>query len=144
MPDADAGAWSFGINSDDGARLRIDGADVIVDDSRHAAADIIRQVANLSAGEHEIELVFFEHGGAAVVELFAAPGMHTTFAGGGFQLIGDTANGGLEVIASPSRANWSDGGVDIRVGDGNFRVQTPWDVGQDPRRRQIRGFTMDG
>ena len=37
-----------------------------------------------------------------------------------------------------------DGGVDIRVGDGNFRVQTPWDVGQDPRRRQIRGFTMDG
>ena len=41
-----------------------------------------------------MRLVFFERGGGAEVELFAAPGAHGTF-NSNFDLVGDVANGGL-------------------------------------------------
>ncbi|MCA9168062.1 MAG: lamin tail domain-containing protein, partial [Planctomycetales bacterium] len=71
-----AGTWTFGTNSDDGARVRIDGANVINDDSLHGPDNRFGQV-NLSAGPHELELVFFERGGGAEVELFAAKGAYS-------------------------------------------------------------------
>ncbi|RYD36805.1 MAG: hypothetical protein EOP86_05040, partial [Verrucomicrobiaceae bacterium] len=101
-----AGAWTFGINSDDGARLRIDinndgdfndaGENVIVDDSGHGAQDIFGRVASLSAGSHRFELVYFENYGGDEVEFFAQKGSFTTW-NTGFRLVGDTANGGLAV-----------------------------------------------
>ena len=94
------GTWTFGINSDDGARLRIDGQNVINDDTLHAPRDTFGSTS-LVAGEHDIELIFFERGGGAEVELFAAAGSHTSF-NSQFQLVGDTGNGGLEVKTSPS------------------------------------------
>ena len=96
----EAGTWTFGTNSDDGARLRIDGVTVINDDSLHAPANRFGQ-RTLTAGTHEIELVFFERGGGAEVELFAAKGSYSSFNATAFRLIGDIANGGLVVETTP-------------------------------------------
>jgi hypothetical protein len=89
------GTWTFGIHAADGARLRVNGAAVIVDGSMHEARDSFGQIA-LSAGTYPIELVHFERTGGEALELFAAPGSFTAF-NGTFRLVGDTANGGLAV-----------------------------------------------
>ena len=94
-----AGVWTFGLNTDDGGRIRIDGVDVMVDPTLHAAADHFGS-RNLSAGAHTIEAMFWERGGGAEMELFAAMGSFTSF-NAGFQLVGDTANGGLPVFTTP-------------------------------------------
>lgn len=87
------GTWTFGINSDDGARLRVNGTDVIVDDNLHAPRDTLGTIS-LESGNHEIELLFFERGGGAAVELFAAFGFHTSFSPSAFRLVGvEWANG---------------------------------------------------
>ncbi|MCP4192858.1 MAG: tandem-95 repeat protein [Planctomycetaceae bacterium] len=95
-----AGTWTFGTNSDDGVRVWVDNNLVIDDDSLHAPANRFGQT-NLSAGPHSIELVFFERGGGAEVELFAAKGSYSTFNSSAFDLIGDVANGGLVVETIP-------------------------------------------
>ncbi len=94
-----SGTWTFGVNSDDGHRVRVDGANVIVDDTLHAPADRFGSKA-LSAGTHTIDLVFFERGGGAAVELFAAPGSYSSF-NTNFKLVGDTTSGGLAVATDP-------------------------------------------
>ena len=103
-----AGTWTFGTNSDDGLRLRIDGQTVINDDALHGPDNRFGQ-ANLTAGPHSLELVFFEHGGGAEVELFAAKGPYTTFNVSAFRLVGDVANGGLAVETVPGSAQTSSG-----------------------------------
>ena len=92
--------WTFGTNSDDGVRLRINNADVIVDDSLHAPQDRFGTLL-LTTGWHDFDLVFFEHTGGAALEFFAAQGTHSSFAGNNFQLVGDTANGGLSTVPEP-------------------------------------------
>ncbi len=95
-----AGTWTFGVNSDDGSRLTIGGQTVINDNTLHAPRDTFGQVS-LSAGEHDVELIFFERGGGAEVELFAASGARNSFSSA-FELVGDVANGGLPVFTSPN------------------------------------------
>ena len=95
-----AGAWTFGLNSDDGGRIRIDGADVMVDDSNHGAQDHFGTVT-LTAGSHTFEVIMWEGYGGDEVEFFASPGTLTTF-GATFQLVGDTASGGLAAFTVPS------------------------------------------
>ncbi len=90
----EGGTWTFGINSDDGARLRIDGADVIVDDDTHAERDTFGSLG-LSTGVHELELLYFQRSGDAALELFAAPGRHTSYDPSVFRLVGDVADGGI-------------------------------------------------
>ncbi|WP_209018600.1 Ig-like domain-containing protein [Endobacterium cereale] len=92
-----AGVWTFATNSDDGVRLVIDGKVVITDNGIHPALNNLVQV-DLTAGIHTIELVYFEHQGGEVVELFAQLGSHATF-NSGFRLVGDVAGGGLPVFA---------------------------------------------
>ena len=75
---ADTATYTLGTNSDDGVRLRVDGSDVIVDDSMHAPEDRFGTVA-LAAGRHDFELTFFENGGGAALELFIATGQYTSF-----------------------------------------------------------------
>lgn len=94
------GTYTFGINSDDGARLRINGSNVINDNTLHGPQDTFGQTA-LTAGEHDIELIYFERGGGAEVELFAARGNFASF-NSQFELVGDTANGGIPVFTSPT------------------------------------------
>ena len=71
VPDGSEGGFIFAINGSDGSRLRIDGADVIVDDSRHNALTSTGTVS-LSAGEHTLDLVHFERAGEASLELMYA------------------------------------------------------------------------
>lgn len=106
-----AGTWTFGVNSDDGSRLRIDGRNVILDDTQHAPDNRFGRV-DLTAGPHTLELVFFERGGGAEVELFAAKGSFTTFQANAFRLVGDVAAGGLAVETNPASGGATGGFAD--------------------------------
>ena len=111
-----AGSYSFGVNSDDGFQLTISGAttsavnnsstpvgsDTISYANPRGANDTIGVFDFAQAGDYQLSLVYYERGGGASAELFAAPGVYTSFNSGVFDLVGDTANGGLEV--------WNDGG----------------------------------
>jgi hypothetical protein len=94
------GTWTFAVNSDDGARLVIDDQLVIDDDTLHAPQDTFARVS-LTEGKHNIELIFFERGGGAEVELYAAKGSYRSF-NSSFRLVGDLANGGVEIETSPT------------------------------------------
>ncbi len=63
------GYYVFGINGDDGGRIRIDGSDVVVDNALHGGEDRVGAVF-LTAGQHPLEHIFFERGGGAESELF--------------------------------------------------------------------------
>lgn len=89
--------------ADDGVRLRIDGTDVVVAALGTSAADRFGTV-DLSAGPHEVELVYFERDGGAQLELFAAPGARSFFSPD-FKLVGDVANGGLAVSTAGTPPN---------------------------------------
>ena len=101
-----AGVYSFGLNSDDGTRLRIfDGTttvDVVNDNFQHSPEDHLGTITFSSPGQYALDLIFFEHGGFAAVELWAAKGDFATFddANGAFRLVGDVANGGLATAVS--------------------------------------------
>jgi len=70
------GDYTFGVDGDDGFRLFVDGEQL----SEFAAVtgDAFTLASkNLTAGEHDVELVWFEAAGGAFVELFAASGNKT-------------------------------------------------------------------
>jgi len=105
-----AGAWTFHVNSDDGFRLRLNGTSVLSVAGTRAPADSV-VTRTLPAGEHTLVLTYFENTGGDEVELSAAPGTHAAFSSA-FRLIGDTANGGLPVLA-PSTAGQTAAGTDL-------------------------------
>ena len=90
----EAGVYTFGTNSDDGIRLRINGVPIITDDSSHGPLDFFG-TRNLSAGLHTFEVVMFQGNGGNCVEFFAAQGSYSSWDANAFRLVGDTANGGL-------------------------------------------------
>ena len=75
-----AGTYTLGTNSDDGVRLRVNGEDVILDDTLHGPQDRLG-VVDLAAGRNEFELTFFENAGGAALELFIAAGAQSSFSG---------------------------------------------------------------
>ncbi|MCY2955347.1 MAG: lamin tail domain-containing protein [Planctomycetota bacterium] len=106
-----AGKYTFGVNSDDGFSLTIDGAtftspsgstgttasgDTLAFEGSRSANDSFG-VADLSAGEHRIELTYYQGASGAALELFAAAGEKTTF-DSTFKLVGDTGAGGLSLV----------------------------------------------
>jgi len=98
-----AGAWTFGLNSDDGGRIVIGSTEVMRDDAFHAPQDKFGTIT-LAAGQHAFKIVMFEGGGGDCVEFFAAPGTHTSFNASAFRLVGDVANGGLAASTLPAGA----------------------------------------
>jgi Ca2+-binding RTX toxin-like protein len=68
-----AGSFTFALGTDNGGRLRIDGADVIVDNANHGFTTLFGTVT-LVAGAHTFELVGYEGGGAAGFEVSVAVG----------------------------------------------------------------------
>lgn len=97
-----AGVWTFGVNSDDGFSLQV------ATFSFHRGgirlpANTIRSFTFDHAGDYAIDLMYYQHMGHAEVELFASPGKFHRFhqKGADFQLVGDTANGGLALAAAP-------------------------------------------
>ncbi len=88
-----AGTYTFGFDVDDQARLRIDtgnGFQTVLDYNGNSF--LTNEFTFLTAGVYALDFVYLENGGEARAELFAA------FGGSDFQLLGDTANGGLAVI----------------------------------------------
>jgi hypothetical protein len=94
---SEAGIYTFGLNSDDGGTIRIDGKPVMIDDSNHGPIDNLSQGVELSAGTHSIEVIMWEGGGGDEVELFAAKGIHFAW-NENFRLIG--AEGGISVTTN--------------------------------------------
>lgn len=73
-----AGAWTFGLNHDDGARLKIDGVIIASADGVADNRDTLGS-ATFTAGLHTVDIVFFENAGGASLEFFGAQGTHTAF-----------------------------------------------------------------
>ncbi|MEL7470866.1 MAG: Ig-like domain-containing protein [Pseudomonadota bacterium] len=60
----EGGVYDFNLSSDDGSALFINGVQVIDNDGLHALLTVPGQ-ASLSAGQHEIEILFFQNFGQA-------------------------------------------------------------------------------
>ena len=104
-----AGAWTFGVNSDDGFRLRIGDFTMSYPDPR-GPGDTLQTFNFPAAGDYPLELVFYECGGGSEVEMFAANGTFGFWDPTNFRLVGDTLHGGLTVksaIAGSSANNSS-------------------------------------
>ncbi|NQT87476.1 PEP-CTERM sorting domain-containing protein [bacterium] len=113
-----AGYYTFGFYGDDGSQLKIDGATFdkrwSQDGDKAVAAgniftfEVPTGTSNsgaatwLDAGAHRLEFTFFELGGGAYVELWAAQGDFASFNSNDFHLIGDVANGGLQLVPEPA------------------------------------------
>ena len=93
-----AGNWTFGVNSDDGFSLRVSGTDILCDCLR-GPGDTLGVVNFPAPGDYSLRLVMFERSGGSGVELFAGPGNLAAWDSVNFRLVGDVANGGLEVKA---------------------------------------------
>lgn len=83
------GSYTFGINSDDGFRLKVNGNNVLQADGYFSPSTFFASPLNLVAGLNAIEVAYFEGGGGASLEFF------TQQANGSLVLVGDTINGGL-------------------------------------------------
>lgn len=94
-----AGAWTFGVNSDDGFGLTVGSFSLSYPDPR-GPADTLQAFNFAQAGDYPLRLVFYERGGGSEVELFAAQGSSAAW-GTNFRLVGDTANSGLAVRSLP-------------------------------------------
>ncbi len=96
-----AGDYTFGVNSDDGFRLRIgkDMKTVTEYTGPRGPADTMGTVTFAEAGVYAYQLTYFENDGGDNVQLYAKQGTSTTW-DGTEKLVGDTANGGLQSIAS--------------------------------------------
>ncbi|MDG1890779.1 MAG: lamin tail domain-containing protein [Verrucomicrobiota bacterium] len=95
------GFWSFGVNSDDGFNLKIGDQSMSFPNPR-APADTVAVMQFAKAGAYPLRLVFYERGGGAGLELFAAQGRYRRFNGSKFRLVGDVTHGGLEVQTAGS------------------------------------------
>ena len=98
-----AGIYTFGINSDDGGRILIDGAEIMRDDSFHGAQDAFGTIT-LTAGVHTFRATMFNSIGGNCFEFFAAAGNFTQFDAAAFRLVGDVVNGGLAASFTPDGA----------------------------------------
>lgn len=98
----EAGQYVFGVNSDDGFRLRM-GNDLATVSEFVGTAGNSNTHVELSfteAGYYAYRLTHFEAGGGQHLEFYAKNGSNDFYEAGIDQLIGDTANGGLQAIAN--------------------------------------------
>lgn len=93
-----AGEWTFGVNSDDGFALQIGGHYGEYPNPR-GPGDTFMTFYFDNPGDYDLNFVFYECGGGAEVELFAAQGPHSSFNASAFKLAG--APGGLAVRSLP-------------------------------------------
>ena len=119
IPAGQGGDYTFGFRGDDGSRLRVLGKQFAsstriatgnVADPAHAGDGFVHPngsgdsntlaVVNLTPGDYNLEFVWWEGGGGCSCEVFAAKGAKTVV-DAAFQLIGNTAAGGLEIVRDP-------------------------------------------
>lgn len=106
-----AGQYTFGVRSDDGFSLNLNGAtftlltncsntsgsSTMEFTSTRSSADSFG-VTTLAVGDYEFEMYYFAGTGASGLEFMAASGSRTTFSSTAFKLVGDTTNGGLPLL----------------------------------------------
>lgn len=146
------GAYTFGVNSDDGFTLAIDGgnsaftsatnasvekynghdAGAIQFFTGRAAADSFGQI-NLAAGVHTFTLTYHEGGGGSAIEFLSAPGTKTAF-DGSFGIVGKpgettirrsgivTGGWNAKAVHGNNSGNLTDAIADIQAA---FQGQTP-------------------
>jgi MYXO-CTERM domain-containing protein len=127
-----AGEWTFGVNSDDGFGLYVRPAgstgayEVLAEHpGERGSEDTIATYSFPTAGAYELRLVIFERGGGAQGELFAREGATTSW-DSDFQLVGDTANGGLGVYTGTGACDAQDATISITaVNDAPVITGTP-------------------
>src|SRR5258706_3646354 len=100
------GAYTFGVNSDDGFKVTI-GSTVEQCDCLRGPTDTLQVFNFAAAGDYPVRLVFFEHGGGSEVEFFAAAGNFVAWNAANFHLVGDVASGGLAVRSVPVSSGYS-------------------------------------
>jgi hypothetical protein len=81
------GIYTFGVTSNDAAKLIIDGNVLYADQDRHSTGDTF-VTTELTAGEHHVNLVMFQRLSSAVLEFYFAAGTKTEF-DDSFLLVGD-------------------------------------------------------
>jgi hypothetical protein len=102
-----AGPYTFAIVHDDHIELTIDG---ITQTSPGCCGNPTMLTYNLDEGLAELDLFFYERGGGAALQLFAAAGSNVPWDPNTFRLVGDSFNGGLALQQLPeptSIAVWS-------------------------------------
>ncbi len=112
-----AGAWTFGVQSDDGFGLDLTrGATSfrIEYPAPRGPGDTVGTFNITTPGEYELRLVMYECGGGSMVELFAAQGTYTSW-NSNFKLVGDTASGGLAVMSEVADSD-TEGGFRTYIG----------------------------
>jgi hypothetical protein len=138
------GVYTFGINSDDGSRITIDGTAVMTDDTNHGAQDFLSQPVTLSAGLHTVEVVMFEGGAGDHVEFFAAPGAHSAW-NDQFSLVGSPQ--GLKVFMPPGTTAATTSSTQTTTGGSTTATQTEsifFDEGWIPGMRGNAGEIVGG
>lgn len=97
-----AGQYVFGVNSDDGFRLRMGNDLATVSEFVGATgnSDTHVELSFTEAGYYAYRLTHFESSGGQHLEFYAKNGSNDFYEAGIDQLIGDTANGGLQAIAN--------------------------------------------
>ncbi|WP_010442177.1 PA14 domain-containing protein, partial [Ruegeria conchae] len=63
-----AGEYTIYLESDDGSALSLDGVQIIDNDGRHGTTEI-HETLFLTAGSHDLELLYFEYSGAQTLRL---------------------------------------------------------------------------
>ena len=106
-----AGRYTFGVRSDDGF-----GVDITRGLFAHrfsfpgprGAADTLSDAFYPESGLYDVRLVFYERAGGSSLEFFAASNRYTSFNAEAFRLVGDTANGGLQVVGQSGDSSLRD------------------------------------
>ena len=122
----EAGQWTFCVASDDGFRLRITGHGVNFVSEFPTARAIGNTLATFAfpvAGVYSVNLIFFENGGGAGVELSAAQGYQETFSLPTFKLVGDPSGG---IQHASSFGTFIETNVEAVMRSINSRVDAEW------------------
>lgn len=118
----EAGVHTFSTNSDDGSQLLIDGV-VVVDNDRVQPPTFVQNNVTLSAGQHSIEIRYFERSGGETLDVMVrtpgASALTELFASGILQPTSATAFGDDSILggAGNDQIGGEVGNDTIRGGD---------------------------
>ncbi len=104
------GDWTFFTNTDDGARLRINGTDVVLDGFLQGPSDSAYSVYNFpAAGDYAVDYIGFENGGGEDFEVLVKQGNFAAAKGfgdpAGAVLLGAAGGLAVNVVPEPGTAS---------------------------------------
>ena len=85
-----SGTFTIFTHTDDGHRVKVDGTTILTDDRNHGNEDFFTPIS-LSAGSHTLEIVYWEAGGGATLEVGIGSGNIASFNSSTIQLLSSAA-----------------------------------------------------